>query len=73
LPEASSETVSTEQEASVTINVLANDSDADGDALNEKPPTQATTSGLPRPKLSDCPPPMESPATARCSRSEATE
>ena len=36
---------------------------------DEKPPTQANVSRLPSPKLSDCPPPMDSPAKARDSRS----
>ena len=36
---------------------------------DENPPTQANLSKLPRPKFRDCPPPMERPAMARCSRS----
>src|SRR5262245_44677393 len=39
----------------------------------EKPPTQANVSRLFRPKLSDCPPPIDRPARARDSRSAFTE
>ena len=39
----------------------------------ENPPIHANLSRLPNPKLSDCPPPMERPAIARCSRSSITE
>src|SRR6185437_13057097 len=40
---------------------------------DEKPPIQAKVSICARPKLSDCPPPIERPAKARCSRSLSTE
>jgi hypothetical protein len=40
---------------------------------DEKPPTQAKVARLPRPKFKDCPPPIESPASARLSRSWTTE
>ncbi|OPZ57745.1 MAG: hypothetical protein BWY89_00442 [Bacteroidetes bacterium ADurb.BinA012] len=39
---------------------------------DEKPPTHANLSGFPRPKFSACPPPMDKPAMARCSRSLIT-
>jgi len=39
---------------------------------DEKPPTHANLSGLPRPKFSACPPPIDNPAMARCSRSLIT-
>src|SRR5262249_20478580 len=39
----------------------------------EKPPTQANVSRLFRPKLSDCPPPIDRPARARDSRSALIE
>ncbi len=40
---------------------------------DENPPTQANVSRLPRPKFSDWPPPIERPASARCSRSASVE
>ena len=39
----------------------------------EKAPTQAKVSRCARPKFSDWPPPMDRPASARCSRSACTE
>src|SRR5436190_18918547 len=40
---------------------------------DEKPPTHAKVSRFARPKFSDWPPPIESPASARLSRSDFTE
>ena len=40
---------------------------------DEKPPIHAKVSRLPKPMLSDWPPPIESPAKARLSRSAFTE
>ena len=39
---------------------------------DEKPPTHANLSRLPKPKFNDCPPPIERPAIARCSLSVRT-
>ena len=40
---------------------------------DEKPPIHANVSRFARPMLRDCPPPIESPASARLSRSDFTE